>query len=122
MRSSRARARYCLSCHLQLRGRLVHSLRNRALTESWGDVVTVVPHDMRTWRAPEQVQTALRWMLLLFLMPHVQADVLVSELLGSFGDNELSPECLDGAQRFLRPGARRCMQFSAALGCVYVCV
>ena len=26
----------------------------------------------------------------------------VSELLGSFGDNELSPECLDGAQRFLR--------------------
>eukprot|EP00959_Pyramimonas_sp_CCMP1952_P021910 461064-Pyramimonas_sp.AAC.1 len=25
----------------------------------------------------------------------------VSELLGSFGDNELSPECLDGAQRFL---------------------
>lgn len=30
-----------------------------------------------------------------------QADILVSELLGSFGDNELSPECLDGAQRFL---------------------
>jgi type II protein arginine methyltransferase len=24
-------------------------------------------------------------------------------LLGSFGDNELSPECLDGAQRFLKP-------------------
>ena len=30
------------------------------------------------------------------------ADVLVSELLGSFGDNELSPECLDGAMRFLK--------------------
>jgi hypothetical protein len=27
----------------------------------------------------------------------------VSELLGSFGDNELSPECLDGAQWFLKP-------------------
>jgi len=26
----------------------------------------------------------------------------VSELLGSFGDNKLSPECLDGAQRFLK--------------------
>lgn len=26
-----------------------------------------------------------------------QADLIVSELLGSFGDNELSPECLDGA-------------------------
>ncbi|KAL5676318.1 hypothetical protein ACJX0J_012449, partial [Zea mays] len=25
------------------------------------------------------------------------------ELIGSFGDNELSPECLDGAQRFLKP-------------------
>jgi len=29
-------------------------------------------------------------------------DILVSELLGSFGDNELSPECIDGAQRFLK--------------------
>ena len=26
-----------------------------------------------------------------------QADLIVSELLGSFADNELSPECLDGA-------------------------
>lgn len=39
---------------------------------------------MRLWEAPEK------------------ADILVSELLGSFGDNELSPECLDGAQRFLK--------------------
>lgn len=30
-------------------------------------------------------------------------DILVSELLGSFGDNELSPECLDGVQRYLKP-------------------
>jgi protein arginine N-methyltransferase 5 len=30
------------------------------------------------------------------------ADILVSELLGSFGDNEASPECLDGAMRFLK--------------------
>ena len=28
--------------------------------------------------------------------------MLVSELLGSFGDNELSPECLDGVQKFLK--------------------
>jgi type II protein arginine methyltransferase len=32
-----------------------------------------------------------------------KADILVSELLGSFGDNELSPECLDGAQKLLKP-------------------
>ena len=49
--------------------------------------MTVVASDMRTWAAPEP------------------ADLLVSELLGSFGDNELSPECLDGVQRFLRSGA-----------------
>ncbi|KAG0365182.1 hypothetical protein BGZ54_006784 [Gamsiella multidivaricata] len=52
----------------------------------WGDRVNIVFSDMRTWKAPEQ------------------ADILVSELLGSFGDNELSPECLDGAQKVLKPG------------------
>ena len=52
--------------------------------EEWGDKVTVVSSDMRDWKAPEK------------------ADILVSELLGSFGDNELSPECLDGAQRYLK--------------------
>ncbi|WKX98253.1 hypothetical protein Q1695_013713 [Nippostrongylus brasiliensis] len=30
-------------------------------------------------------------------------DIIVSELLGSFGDNELSPECLDGVTSFLKP-------------------
>jgi len=30
-------------------------------------------------------------------------DIIVSELLGSFGDNELSPECLDGIQHVLQP-------------------
>ncbi|KAK6176914.1 hypothetical protein SNE40_015120 [Patella caerulea] len=52
--------------------------------EMWGDTVEVVSIDMRHWEAPEK------------------ADILISELLGSFGDNELSPECLDGAQRFLK--------------------
>ncbi|XP_054721089.1 protein arginine N-methyltransferase 5-like isoform X2 [Uloborus diversus] len=52
--------------------------------EMWGDQVTVVPCDMREFNPPEK------------------ADILVSELLGSFGDNELSPECLDGAQKFLK--------------------
>jgi len=52
--------------------------------EFWGELVTVVSSDMRQWSAPES------------------ADIIVSELLGSFGDNELSPECLDGAQHFLK--------------------
>ena len=53
-------------------------------TDVWGDQVNVIAKDMRDWDAPEK------------------ADIIVSELLGSFGDNELSPECLDGAQRFLK--------------------
>lgn len=34
--------------------------------------------------------------------PRLKADIIVSELLGSFGDNELSPECLDGVMRCLK--------------------
>jgi len=55
--------------------------------ELWGDQVTVISSDMRDWNPPSEDF----------------ADILVSELLGSFGDNELSPECLDGAQKFLKP-------------------
>jgi protein arginine N-methyltransferase 5 len=40
--------------------------------------------------------------------PDDKADIMVSELLGSFGDNELSPECLDGAQ--VRVGRMRLLQ------------
>ena len=39
-------------------------------------------------------------------------DILVSELLGSFGDNELSPECLDGAMRFLK---RKCVRLFSVI-------
>lgn len=49
----------------------------------------LIPGDMRGVELPEPV------------------DILVSELLGSFGDNELSPECLDGAMRFLK---RKCVR------------
>ncbi|KAG6917003.1 hypothetical protein DXG01_004268 [Tephrocybe rancida] len=56
-------------------------------TREWGDKVQLVFGDMRFIDVPEP------------------ADILVSELLGSFGDNELSPECLDGAMRFLKPQA-----------------
>ena len=60
----------------------VITLRNLKISEKW-DNVTIVASDMRSWRTKER------------------ADIMVSELLGSFGDNELSPECLDGAQDFL---------------------
>jgi len=52
--------------------------------EEWGGKVTIVSKDMRDFH------------------PEEKADIIVSELLGSFGDNELSPECIDGAQEFLK--------------------
>ncbi|KAL4100628.1 hypothetical protein QTP88_020664 [Uroleucon formosanum] len=52
--------------------------------ETWENRVTIVNEDMRLWN------------------PSEKCDILVSELLGSFGDNELSPECLDGAQNYLK--------------------
>lgn len=67
--------------------------------EEWGSQVTVVSSDMREWVAPEK------------------ADIIVSELLGSFADNELSPECLDGAQHFLKGLSRLgCLVWEAAWG------
>ncbi|KAL5558290.1 hypothetical protein UlMin_034501 [Ulmus minor] len=62
----------------------VVTLHSLVKLEGWESIVTIISCDMRYWDAPEK------------------ADILVSELLGSFGDNELSPECLDGAQRFLK--------------------
>ena len=56
----------------------------------WGEKVQLIFGDMRVVDVPKK------------------ADILVSELLGSFGDNELSPECLDGASRFLKGG---CVSF-----------
>jgi protein arginine N-methyltransferase 5 len=50
----------------------------------WGIRVELLFGDMRVVNLPEK------------------ADIIVSELLGSFGDNELSPECLDGAMRFMK--------------------
>ncbi|KAL7520424.1 hypothetical protein ACHAWX_005149 [Stephanocyclus meneghinianus] len=53
--------------------------------------VYIVGCDMR-----QAADSVLKYML---HNPNLRADLVVSELLGSFGDNELSPECLDGVQR-----------------------
>ncbi|KAG5675735.1 hypothetical protein PVAND_005613 [Polypedilum vanderplanki] len=47
--------------------------------------ITLISKDMRNMELEEKV------------------DIIVSELMGSFGDNELSPECLDGVQHLLKP-------------------
>lgn len=83
------RAAKGLSCKLKIfaiekNPPAVVTLRHRARDE-WSDYdVTIVETDMREWQGEDK------------------ADIVVSELLGSWGDNELSPECLDGAQHLLK--------------------
>ncbi|WEW60933.1 arginine N-methyltransferase [Emydomyces testavorans] len=74
----------------------------------WAGSINLVSSDMRSWRGPHRTgsqktegdkspspddSSITRY----------PVDILVSELLGSFGDNELSPECLDGATALLNP-------------------
>lgn len=65
----------------------------------WGGRVTVVKTDMRAWKGPLVSGSPDDGSAI-----YGTVDILVSELLGSFGDNELSPECLDGIQHVLAPG------------------
>lgn len=67
-------------------------LLQRHNRDSWAGQVTVVKSDMRFWKGPHRPDGS-----------HGHVDILVSELLGSFADNELSPECLDGVQHVLNP-------------------
>lgn len=61
----------------------VHLLQKNR--DVWNGRVTIIKTDMRAWK------------------PTFMVDIMISELLGSFADNELSPECLDGVQRVLNP-------------------
>ncbi|KAI9828139.1 MAG: methyltransferase protein [Thelocarpon impressellum] len=82
----------------------------------WERRVTVVKSDMRAWKGPwraskaNEGSTEGKSPISMNSHSHMSAggsygkvDILVSELLGSFGDNELSPECLDGVQHVLDP-------------------
>ncbi|XP_061364320.1 protein arginine N-methyltransferase 1.5-like isoform X2 [Gastrolobium bilobum] len=60
------------------------ALEKLVASDDYKNIVTIVRNDLQQ------------------LIPPLLADILVSDLLGSFGDNELSPECLDGIQRFLK--------------------
>ncbi|KAI1340009.1 PRMT5 arginine-N-methyltransferase-domain-containing protein [Xylariaceae sp. FL0016] len=65
--------------------------------KEWAGCVTVVKTDMRAWKGPVISKADDNEPV------YGKVDILVSELLGSFADNELSPECLDGIQHVLAP-------------------
>jgi len=71
----------------------LHSLLSSEL--SWQDIVEIVQCDMRYAKLHQHKYPVLGRMIHDY---RYKADVVISELLGSFGDNELSPECLDGVQ------------------------
>lgn len=63
----------------------VITLRNMITDEGIASQVTLFNGDMR------------------YLEMEKKGDIIISELLGSFGDNELSPECLYPTEKFLKP-------------------
>jgi protein arginine N-methyltransferase 5 len=63
------------------------TLRNMIRDAKLEDRVKLISHDMRH-----------------LAVDSLKGDILMSELLGSFGDNELSPECLNPTVKFLKPG------------------
>jgi type II protein arginine methyltransferase len=67
-------------------------LLQRRNAEMWQSAVTIIKTDMRSWKGPKRPDGT-----------YGRVDIIVSELLGSFADNELSPECLDGVQHVLNP-------------------
>ena len=69
-------------------------LLQRHNREDWNDKVTLVQSDMRSWRGPFEAGPS-------GAKQNIPIDILISELLGSFADNELSPECLDGMVHLL---------------------
>lgn len=105
-------------------------LLQRHNEERWGNCVNLVKSDMRSWKGPLRKSVSQssgytgRWPLprdedsnLIISQNessaaasttsqtsnHGPIDILISELLGSFADNELSPECLDGILPLLNP-------------------
>ncbi|KAL9110191.1 MAG: hypothetical protein Q9227_005252 [Pyrenula ochraceoflavens] len=72
-------------------------LLNRHNQETWQNRVNLVRSDMRTWKGPLSTRSSAT------PTHHYPIDILISELLGSFADNELSPECLDGITHLLNP-------------------
>lgn len=76
-------------------------LLQRHFHGQWKQRVSLVRSDMRSWNGPFHYSQGGANGASQKVLSTV--DILVSELLGSFADNELSPECLDGVQHLLTP-------------------
>lgn len=73
---------------------------------TWDGTVNLVQSDMRSWKGPHRQAPRPSSDTEGYSESSVTyhtIDVVISELLGSFGDNELSPECLDGVTHLINP-------------------
>lgn len=61
----------------------------------WNNQVHLVQSDMRCWSGPCTPAPKFQPSTQQQQTKRYKVDILISELLGSFADNELSPECLD---------------------------
>ncbi len=60
----------------------LQSLKRRIKENKWANIVKIMKTDIKTMQFEEK------------------PDIFFSELLGGFGDNELSPECLKWAEEY----------------------
>lgn len=77
--------------------------RHNQQDKLWGGKVNIVKSDMRAWKGPHYINTSSTTTNTSTNTTFGKVDIIISELLGSFADNELSPECLDGVQHVLAP-------------------
>lgn len=77
--------------------------RHNQEDELWGGEVKIVKSDMRAWKGPQYPNSSTSSATANANTTIGKVDIIISELLGSFADNELSPECLDGVQHVLSP-------------------
>lgn len=77
--------------------------RHNQEDELWRGQVKIVKSDMRAWKGPHYPNSSSPTMQAGSSITFGKVDIVISELLGSFADNELSPECLDGVQHVLSP-------------------
>ena len=86
LRAARAANRPILVQAVEKNANALVTLRRLHRELRWGEHVILISGDGRSVETP------------------YRCDVLLSELLGSLGDNELAPECLVAARNLLLPG------------------
>ena len=83
-------------------GRKAHILAIEKNPNAYVTLQDRISEDWKEYSNVATVELIFGDMRIIDMEDENKVDILISELLGSFGDNELSPECLDGAMRLLK--------------------